>query len=346
VIFNLPNGLQGYFQSDANGNRLDSASTKIVTDKFAADQAVRSGLSCIRCHDAGVKGLVDAVRSAVTALPDTPGFNKARVLELYAEQAELDAALKEDMERFKKSLLAALERQPVEEPLIRVSQRFLDAPLLLSDVAAELGWPDPATLRPILQSPAFTRLGLAAVGSDGVVRRDTWEQSYDQVLRRVGLGVPVVPIDGLTRMEFHSDQSAIDVELETDKPNNVFAPGESTTIIVTNRSKVAILIELIGTSTRGKQALLTPHPTRVGPGSAYQYPPGGARIQIRAEIGKEQITVFASEPGAPAGVLLRGQDVSDRFVHPYYSLQADGSRGRSSVDPTRVVKKTITIETK
>ena len=79
VIFTLPNGLQGYFLCDAKGNRLESAPTEIVTDKFAADQVVRNGLSCIRCHDTGMKGFTDAVRPAVIPLPDSPGFDKARV---------------------------------------------------------------------------------------------------------------------------------------------------------------------------------------------------------------------------------------------------------------------------
>ncbi|MGD0044574.1 MAG: hypothetical protein ABSE84_29915, partial [Isosphaeraceae bacterium] len=41
ILFNLPNGLQGYFLCDAKGDRLEAAPTEIVTDRFSADQVVR-----------------------------------------------------------------------------------------------------------------------------------------------------------------------------------------------------------------------------------------------------------------------------------------------------------------
>ena len=59
MIFNLPNGLQGYFVTNAIGTRLEEAPTGIVTDKFAEDKTVRNGLSCMRCHDQGIKGFRD-----------------------------------------------------------------------------------------------------------------------------------------------------------------------------------------------------------------------------------------------------------------------------------------------
>jgi len=345
-IFNLPNGLQGYFLANAKGDRLELAPTEIVTDKFAADQTVRNGLSCIRCHDAGMKGFADAVRPAVIPLPDSPGFDKARVLQLYPEQAEMDAVLKEDTDRFNKALLAVLGRQPAREPLIPVSQRFLNGPLSLAKVAAELGSPDPGRLRPILESPSFTNLGLAPLASQGVVRRDTWENAYDQVVRRLGLGVPVIPIDGLTRRDFHPDQSEIDVELKTNKPNNIFAPGDKMFMTVANRSSKAVYIELIGTSSQGKIALLTPSSTKVAPGQKFRHPAEGFLEIQNKELGKEEITVFASETDFPPGLLLRGRDVADRFVHPFHTFQKGGERDGLQIEKTRLLKKTTTIETR
>ena len=49
MIFNLPNGLQGYFVALANGRRIDEAPNSIVTDKFAADKTVRNGLAWPAC---------------------------------------------------------------------------------------------------------------------------------------------------------------------------------------------------------------------------------------------------------------------------------------------------------
>ncbi|HET6879265.1 MAG TPA: c-type cytochrome domain-containing protein, partial [Pirellulales bacterium] len=44
MLFNLPNGLQGYYLATGEGRYLDSAPTDIVTDKFAENKTVRNGL--------------------------------------------------------------------------------------------------------------------------------------------------------------------------------------------------------------------------------------------------------------------------------------------------------------
>ncbi len=68
MVFRLPNGMHGYYISTGKGERLDSAPTAIVTDKFAEDKVVRNGLACMRCHDQGVKDFRDDVRPAVETL--------------------------------------------------------------------------------------------------------------------------------------------------------------------------------------------------------------------------------------------------------------------------------------
>ena len=258
----------------------------------------------------------------------------------------MDAILKEDTDRFNKALLAALGRLPAREPLIPVTKRFLDGPLSLAKVAAELGWPDPRTLEPSLKSPSFNDLGLAPLASQGVVRRDTWEGAYGLVVRRLGLGVPINPIDGLTRRDFRPEEPRIDVELRTNRPDNTFSPGDHMVITVANRSSMAVHIELVGTSSRGKKTLLTDSPTELAPGEEFRHPPKGFNIDIQAtELGKEQITVYASDSDFPAGVLLRGQGVADRFVHSFSTLER-GKQDASPFDPGTLLKKTIVIETR
>ncbi len=345
ILFNLPNGLQGYFLCDAKGDRLEAAPTEIVTDRFSADQVVRNGLSCIRCHDAGMKEFIDTVRPAVLQLPDNPGFDKARVLQLYADQAELSALLKEDADRFTKALQEALGRLPAREPLIGVSQRFLDAPISLTKAAAELGLSDPGKLKAIFGSKSFTSLGLAPLASVGVVRRDTWEAAYDQVVRNLGVGTPLIPLDGLTQRDFRPEVPAIDVALKTSKPGNVFVPGDEMVIFVVNRSNQPVYIELIGTDVEGKKTTLAPGSTRISPGGEFRLPEKGT-IRIMPKKGKEQITLLASLTSFPTGTLLRGQDVADRFVHSFYELPQGTKRDSSPFDPAAITKQTITIETR
>ena len=62
VVFNLPNGLQGYYISDKLGNRIDAAPIAIVSNPAANDPTVRNGLSCMGCHTEGMKAFEDGVR--------------------------------------------------------------------------------------------------------------------------------------------------------------------------------------------------------------------------------------------------------------------------------------------
>lgn len=346
MIFNLPNGLQGYLLADAKGRRLDVAPTDIVTDKFAEDKTVRNGLSCMRCHETGMKSFVDTVRPAVDKLPGSPGFSKRDVLRIYPEQSELDQYLEEDGGRFLRALEQALGSPQRREPLTPVSQRFLDAPLQLAAASGELGLADTHGLTELFRSPQFVGLGLVSLGGGGVVRRDMWEDYYDQVVRSLGLGIPVVPLDGLTRRDFQPGSHVVNVELSTSKKNNVFAPGDELVIFVTNRSGQPLFVELIGSSAQGNKIVLVPSTTQVRGGEQLRYPPSGS-LKVQAALGKEQITLFASDRHFPAGQLLRGKGVVDRVIHDFYELHPGGGRRKLAFDPAvRLVKKTIEIETR
>jgi serine/threonine-protein kinase len=344
MIFNLPNGLQGYYLATGKGDRLNAAPTAIVTDKFAEDKTVRNGLACIRCHDQGMKGFEDVLRPGLERLVGRPGFDKPLALALYPEQAEMSRYLREDGQRFRTALEKALGKPQEHEPLIPVTQRFLDGPLQLGTATAELGLADPDGLAALFRTPQFVGLGLVSLSSAGVVRRDMWEDYYDQVVRQLDLGVPVVPLDGLSRRDFAA-QAGLDVEFKTSKKNNVFEPGDDLVIFVTNPSKQDIYIELIGSSVRGKKVILTPTVTRLKPGETLRHPSQGA-LAIQDTLGREQLTLFAGFKPFPAGTLLRGKGVADRVVHSFYELQREGRQLRVNFDPASLVKKTIIIETK
>jgi mono/diheme cytochrome c family protein len=347
LIFNLPNGLQGYFLALANGRRIEAAVTAIVTDKFADDKTVRNGLACMRCHDQGMKDFADNIRQAVERLPGSPGFNKRDVLTLYPSQSEMDKFVEEDRTRFLIALEKTLGRQQTEEPLIPVSHRYLDEPLSLATAAGELGLVRSDDLGVLFRSPQLVRLGLASLGSPGgVARRDMWEDSFHEVVKGVGLGVPVVPLDGLTRTNFPPDEPAgLNVQLATNRPGNVFAPGDELVVTVTNKSRSDLYIELLGTSEKGEKVILAPATTIVKAGEAFRFPDyGGLKVRKGAE--KEQITLFACDQSFPPGEVLRGYGTTDRFFHNFYRLRVVGGRPQLEFDPTKMIKRTLEIETK
>jgi hypothetical protein len=232
----LPNGLQGYYVADGRGQRLEAAPTDIVTDKFAADKTVRNGLGCMRCHDQGIKEFVDTVRPAVEALPGSPGFDRRAVIDLYPPQEKLDRLVKADREAFPTAMTALLGQSPAREPLVPVTTGYSDDPLSTTAAAAELGLADTSKLVAPFRTPQFAALGLAPLAAGGVVRRDAWEDNYDQAVRALGLGTPLVAIDGVLRRDHAAGPLGAEVELKTNKPNNLFEPGQELVINVTRWS--------------------------------------------------------------------------------------------------------------
>ena len=340
MIWNLPNGMQAYLITDSDGNRINAAPTSIVTDKFAEDKVVRNGLACMRCHDRGMKRFADNIRPAFEALPDSSRANRSEVLSLYIEQELMNQKVKSDETRFLDAMQIALGEPQRREPLIPVSRRFLDAPITLSQAAGELGLSDTRVLKEMFKLPEFTQLGLAGLTSGGVVRRDTWEDYYDRVVSRLGAGIPIIPIDGLIRVDHIPDGFAAGLTIKTNRFGNTFAVGDELVVTVANNTGRDQYIELLGTDSKAAKSVLSTVQL-VKNGQSYRFPRTGT-IRIQPQLGKEFITVFASPQPFNPGVLLRGYRVADRFVHDFYRYTDD----RWHNLPTGLTKKTVTIETR
>lgn len=343
MIWNLPNGLQGYLVTDTVGNRILEAPTSIVTDKFSTDRVVRNGLACIRCHDQGMKRFEDNIRPAFEKLPDASGINKLDVLKLYPNKHDMDELLDKDQSRFLQAVERALGSAPKREPLVAPSRDFLDNALTLSQVAAELGLKDASGLNMVFKLPQFTRLGLAGLAGGNVIRRDTWEDYFDQVVRHLGIGIPIAPVDGLNRRDHLSAGLANRLKISTNKRTNVFSPGDNMVITISNDTGVDMFIELIGTSSLGKKVKLTNGILPLPNGQKYRFPESG-QISIKPQLGEEYITVFASPRTFEPGILLRGHGVSDRFIHDFYEYDRSGLQLKKN--PSQLVKKTLKIETR
>jgi mono/diheme cytochrome c family protein len=352
MIFSLPNGLQGYYVANGKGDRVEAAPTEIVKDDFfAADKIVRNGLSCIRCHDKGMKGFADTVRPAVALLPDKPGFDRRAVLDLYPGDDVLGPKRDQDGQVFLKAMKGLLGKQPPASPLGPVTRDFSDTPLKLTDASAELGYPQPEGLAVVFRQPQFASLGLTALGAEnkagtnlGLIRRDMWDDYFDQVVRMQGLGTPVVPLDSQVRLDHKPTPEPFTVEFRTNKKNNTFEVGDRMVFFI--KPSKDVHVELVATSVKGRKSVWVP-PTLVKAGQEFRFPPAGQAIEVRGQLGKEQYTLFAAPENFPAGEVLRGTGVTDRVLHPFYELRRDSNdRVRPTFDPAAMVKKTIEIETR
>ena len=181
VIFNLPNGLQGYYLVNSSGFRLDEAPINIVSNPAASDPTVRNGISCIGCHTEGMKTFEDEVRSVIESNPNPP-YNKAQALRLYVEQSVMDARVSEDMETYRVALEATGGEFAGVEPVSRFHEAF-QGPIDAAYAAAVVGLQTETFLARIRENTGLQNVGLLALdNANGSVKRDTWTSSFRDII--------------------------------------------------------------------------------------------------------------------------------------------------------------------
>ncbi len=181
AIFNLPNGLQGYYLVNASSFRLDEAPINIVSNPAASDPTVRNGLSCIGCHTEGMKTFEDQVRSVIESNTNPP-YNKAQALRLYVEKSDMDARVGGDMERYREALEATGGVVGGVEPISRFHEAF-QGPVDAAYAAAVVGLETEVFLEKVRENTGLQNIGLLALeGENGSVQRDTWTSSFRDVM--------------------------------------------------------------------------------------------------------------------------------------------------------------------
>ena len=192
VVFNLPNGLQAYYISNASGNRIDEAPTTIVSNPAASNPAVRNGLSCMGCHTEGMKTFEDEVRAVILKAPD--GLAKDQGLRLYVEQSVMDDHVEEDTKRYREALEKTGGVFGGIEPVHRFHEAF-QGPVDAAHAAAAVGLETEMFLEKIRENPSLQRLGLSALESEnGDVKRDAWTSNFADVVSAIYSDDPVPPL--------------------------------------------------------------------------------------------------------------------------------------------------------
>jgi len=152
MVYNLPNGLQGYALTTSKGKRLDRAPIEIVQDNNRPDKVILNGISCMACHDKGIKAPIAApeprntlktMEDEIRPIVESAGildFSERKLLEkLYPEPAVLQAAVQEDFDRF---IAAETEATgglgSAEEPVYGLYKEFRNE-ITARKLSAELG---------------------------------------------------------------------------------------------------------------------------------------------------------------------------------------------------------------
>ena len=189
IIWNLRNGLQAYYLSTSKGVMLNRAPTEIVQDRKRRDGAIINGISCMACHDQGMKYTLDKpieqFRDEVGEIALKVGLDRVEannVKDLYVSQDKLHAVVKADEERFKKALAAAMPgySQPID-PVIRLYNRF-KADVRLETMAAEFGEEDARFLQRLKDSRDADLESIAVQFESGMgFPRASWLDQFQRI---------------------------------------------------------------------------------------------------------------------------------------------------------------------
>lgn len=184
IIFQLPNGLFGFYLADAAGKAIDKGPTNIVSHAEAPPQfasAIVNGVSCFDCHAIGLIDKKDEIRSFVQAnLADFTPQQLARVIQLYVKQAHFTRSIDRDNDVYR----AALEELQIDETKpepINLVYRIYNRSLSRAQAAAELGIP-PATMDELLAKEPF-KTAWISLTNDGPISREAFNVLYGQALR-------------------------------------------------------------------------------------------------------------------------------------------------------------------
>ena len=187
TIFSLPNGFQAYYLNTADGKKLDKGPTNIVRDLSRKDLAVINGLSCMGCHDQGIRKAKDEVRDVVLSSKSFSRQTREAVEALYIPAERMDAILEADTKRFQNAMFRAgldpsLKLYGLE--MISALVQSYEADVDLVQAAAEFGFNKNGFESAFVDADRKVRPMLRRL-KQGTIPRDQFENSYREVARAI-----------------------------------------------------------------------------------------------------------------------------------------------------------------
>ena len=188
-IFGLPNGLQGYMLVDRHGNRIDKGPIDVVRDRneVSGSPEVFAGISCMACHQHGMRTFKDTVRAGIGVFGDA----RDKALELFVPQDEMDKLVSADADRFMAALSTTIgpflqtgddrsrDLKDFAEPITAVTAIY-DRDMPLEMAAFELGVEKPDDLKIAIKvNPELKALGLGPLANGALIQRNQWEDIRD-----------------------------------------------------------------------------------------------------------------------------------------------------------------------
>jgi hypothetical protein len=304
TLFSLPNGFQGYYLSSSTGARLEKGPTTIVRDPSRKDSAVTNGVSCMGCHDQGLRRARDEVRDVVLGSRTLPREMRDRVEALHPQHSRMDALIEGDMKRFAEAMTRAgldpaLKLNGIE-PVNALAKRYEDD-VDLALAAAELGL-DKSKLKSSSADPKFYTLVRRL--EQGAVPREQFELSYREMAAAM-TDQEVISIAGQRARERLPEAARTD-ELSITSDADFYRPGDGP--VFTIASTRDCYLTLTNVDEKGEGTVLLPNRFQrdnlIRAGQPLQFPGANAPFQYRTkDKGVENIVaVCTARPDENDGI--------------------------------------------
>jgi len=299
TIFSLPNGFQAYYLSTAKGDALSNGPTNIVQDPTSKDLTVTNGISCMGCHDQGMRKAKDEVRSIVVQGRTFPKETREAVEALYPPTDKMDTVIAGDASRFADAMKRAgldptLKLNGVEM-VTALSKRY-ENDLDLTLAAAELGMSKAEFAEASREADRKFRTLVRRL-EQGSIPRDQFETNFaafadnisDEEIVNFGGGAAQKPGAKVGR-------GSSDIAVTSDK--DVYK--QNATAIFTIVSSRDCFLTLTDVDEKGEGTVLFPNKfaqdNRIKANAEVQLPPSGAPFQYRLkDKGTETVTAVCSE---------------------------------------------------
>lgn len=186
VIYSLPNGLQGYFLTNAQGVRQNAAPTNIVQDNSGQNpkgSEIVNASSCSRCHNGGLIPLTDQVRDSVIQNAVLFDARDVEIVRRLYKVGSANSALFDDDNRTFEKNLGAVGVSPGADPLVFATDRLL-LNWNLNQLASYLFF-EKEEFRLLLGQSATGRAELGQLLVDKTVTYDQIIQSLPKVIEEL-----------------------------------------------------------------------------------------------------------------------------------------------------------------
>jgi hypothetical protein len=194
TIFSLPNGFQAYYLNTADGKQLDKGPVDIVRDlDNPRDPSVINGISCMRCHDQGMRKAKDDIRESVSKGRSFSKEVREQVEALFPPSEKMDQIIAGDAKRFADAMTRAglnpsLKLNGVE--MTFALSRAYEEDLGLEQAASELGLQKDEFLQ-AAQDADKQYKSLVRRLQQGTIPRDDFEAKFIELAKEIGDEEPI-----------------------------------------------------------------------------------------------------------------------------------------------------------